>query len=199
MFGQMANLLNANMLQDPSNNPWMVQNGPGVALGRAGSALGPAGSALGGAPNVFNASLGSAPSTLNAGISAARPSVAQGAGSLYGGSMPGASQFGLDAATKGGKGAGIGKMFSGVNGANIGVGAANAVGLPQAILGRTAGGALGAGASGALTGFQMGGPWGAAAGGGLGMLTSLLGGGGQKPRPQVPVTMQAQPDLYSNY
>lgn len=198
MFGQMANLLNANMLQDPSNNPWLFQNGPGRALGAAGSALGVPGSALGGAPNMFNASLGAAPSALGSSFGgAAKQSLLQGPGSLglMGNQVPAdVGRYGLDMSKK----AGFFSKLGGMDFANMGVGAANAVGLPQAIFGRPAGSALGQGASGALSGMAMGGPVGAGVGGGLGLLTGLMSGksgGGQKA--QVPV-QAAQAGLYEN-
>lgn len=186
MFGQMANLLNANMLQDPSNNPWLIQNAPGAALGRVGSALGAPGSALGGAPNMFNASLGAAPTTLGAGA---------------GGTAGAAGNFSLTGA-KGAQDLALKAPGSGFNFSSFAgmiPQAALATGLPQAIFGRTAGNALGQGASGALTGMAMGGPVGAGVGGGLGLLTSLASGkqGGQRPGMPVPVT-QARPGLYEN-
>lgn len=166
-------------------NPWdwTMSNSGGSALGSPGNALGSAGSAL--RPN---ASLGSIGSFFGGPAQTSKYSLLGPAATADKFSLTGAAsapQYGLDMSKGAGKAGGL-KNLSGMDMASMGVGAATAAGIPQMLFGRTAGNALGQGASGALTGMAMGGPVGAGVGGGLGLLSSLLGGGGQRPRPNVP-------------
>jgi len=145
-----------------NKNPWNMANSGGSALGKPGSPLGAGtGSALG--------SYGPA-----LGTEAGRTGVFN--GSLTMPSTTTAPHFTPD---KAGKANGM----SGMDMASMGMGAANAAGVPQAIFGKQTGNVLGGGATGAMSGFAMGGPVGAGIGGGLGALQGIMGNkeGSKKP------------------
>lgn len=176
----------ANMAMNTAGKPWSLANTGGTALGKPASALGMPGSALGSS----GSALGSAGSALGT------------PGSALGGTATNASKFGLDLGSKSASNLGLGTgATSGFNwGSMAGMlpQVALQLGIPQAMFGRYAGNTLAQGGSGALTGMAMGGPVGGAVGGGIGLLAGLLGGGGQRPRPQVPVN-PASPDYLANY